>query len=357
LGVDVFLGDARFSGDGTVQVGPQTLRYKRAVIATGARAAAPNIPGLREAGYLTNETVFSLTELPPRLAVIGGGPIGCELAQGFARFGSRVSLLEMADQILPREDRDAAEIVANSLRRDGVELLTGSSIREVQTSGAGKTIVFDRDHKSQEREVDAILLGVGRQPNVEGLNLEAVGVDFDSRMGVRVDDKLRTTNRRIFAAGDVCFPYKFTHMADALARIVIQNALFVPTVRASRLLIPWCTYTEPEIAHVGLYEHEARARHRRRHVRAAVERRGPGRTRRRRRGLRQSARARGRGPDSRRDDRGRTCRRPDFRDHRGDVRGHRSEAARRRDPPLSHASGSHPQAGRPVQPPPSDAAA
>lgn len=260
LGVDVFLGEGRFSGAGTIQVGSQVLCFKTAVIATGARAAAPNFPGLREAGYLTNETVFSLTELPMRLAIIGGGPIGCELAQCFARFGARVSLFEMTAQILPREDGDASTIIAEALRQDGVELLTGSRIGAVRRSGAEKTIVYARDGRQEERTFDEILVGVGRQPNVEGLNLEAVGVEYDSQTGVRVDDKLRTTNRRIFAAGDVCSPYKFTHAADFLARIVIQNALFFPSARASRLTIPWCTYTEPEIAHVGLSERQARER-------------------------------------------------------------------------------------------------
>lgn len=257
LGVDVFLGKGQFTGRDAVQVGDDTLRFKKAVIATGARAAAPPIPGLSEVDYLTNETIFSLTELPPRLAVIGAGPIGCEMSQAFARFGSRVSLLEAQSHILSREDADAARLVQESLGRDGVELLTESKIVEVRQQGDEKVVVYERSGERHEAAVDQILVGVGRAPNVEGLNLEAVGVDYDQRAGVTVDDHLRTTNPRIFAAGDICFPYKFTHTADFQARIVIQNALFFGRAKASALTIPWCTYTEPEVAHVGLYAEQA----------------------------------------------------------------------------------------------------
>ncbi|MBI4603474.1 MAG: mercuric reductase [Planctomycetes bacterium] len=259
LGVDVFFGDARFAGRDEVEVGGKRLRFSRAVVATGARAAAPPIPGLAAAGYLTNETVFSLRALPPRLAVIGGGPIGCELAQSFARFGSEVCLIEKDLQILTREDRDAARVIESALERDGVRLLCGSDILEVK-NGSAKRLVLSREGKPLEIPVDEILVGVGRAPNVEGLDLEAAGVACDRRSGVKVDDFLRTTNRRIYAAGDVCSPYRFTHMADALARIAIQNALFFRSARASALTIPWCTYTDPEIAHVGLYAKDAEAR-------------------------------------------------------------------------------------------------
>ncbi|MBI3302749.1 MAG: FAD-dependent oxidoreductase, partial [Deltaproteobacteria bacterium] len=210
--------------------------------------------------YLTNETVFSLTELPRRLAVIGAGPIGCELAQAFARLGSQVSLLEVAPQILIREDRDAAERIQDALEQDGVSIFLGYNIRAVKNQGTEKLMIVERDGMSSELPVDAILLGVGRAPNVEGLNLEAVGVEYDTKDGVKVNDRLQTTNPRIYAAGDICSPYKFTHMADALARIVIQNTLFLGRAKASALTVPWCTYTDPEIAHVGLYEKEAEER-------------------------------------------------------------------------------------------------
>ncbi|RPI08226.1 MAG: FAD-containing oxidoreductase, partial [Zetaproteobacteria bacterium] len=224
-----------------------------------ARAAAPPISGLAEAGYLTNETVFSLTELPRRLGVIGAGPIGCELAQAFARFGSQVFLVEAQHGILPNEDRDAAEIVLRSLLRDGITLLCCGGDLKVARNAEGKRLSVDSHGQHYDIPVDEILVGVGRQPNVEGLGLEAVGVTFE-KTGVTVNDRLQTTNPRIYAAGDICSPYKFTHAADFQARIVIQNALFFGRAKASALTIPWCTYTDPEIAHVGLYEREATAR-------------------------------------------------------------------------------------------------
>ena len=259
LGVDVYLGEGRFTGSDTVEVGGQTLRFARACIATGARAFTPPIKGLAEAGFRTNETIFSLTELPPRLGVIGGGPIGCELAQSFARFGSRVSLVEVAEQVLGREDPDAAAIVQRALEADGVELALGSKLLEVERApGGAKLLVLETASGVRRIEVDELMVGIGRAPNVEGIGLEAAGVEFDVRTGVSVDDRLRTTNPRIYAAGDVCSVYKFTHTADAAAGIVIRNALFFGRSKASALTIPWVTYTDPEIAHVGLYEAQAR---------------------------------------------------------------------------------------------------
>ncbi len=256
LGVDVFLGEGRFNSEDSIEVGDRKIHFKKAVIATGARAAHPPIPGLAEAGYLTNETVFSLTRLPERLAVIGAGPIGCELAQAFQRFGSLVSVLEAQQQILTREDPDAALIVQNAMKRDGINLVLGCRIREVRSVDGEKIVVFEDG--CADLHVDEILVGAGRIPNVDDLNLEMVGVDYEARAGVRVNEKLQTTNPSIFAAGDVCFPYKFTHTADAMARIVIQNALFLGRKRTGSLIIPWCTYTDPEIAHVGMYEADAR---------------------------------------------------------------------------------------------------
>ena len=258
LGVDVYFGQAAFTGPNTVEVAGKTLRFRRAVIATGARAQRPPIPGLAEAGILTNETVFSLTDLPPRLAVIGAGPIGCELSQAFARLGSRVHLLGKHPQILPKEDKDAAERVAKALRRDGLEFILSCEITHVEKRDHEKVIHLACAEGRREFIVDAILVGAGRVPNVEGLNLDAAGVRHHRQEGVAVNDRLQTTNRNIYAAGDICSRFKFTHAADAMARIVIQNALFGGRARASALTIPWCTFTDPEIAHVGLYEHEAR---------------------------------------------------------------------------------------------------
>lgn len=257
MGVDVFLGEARFGGPDRVEVDGRTLSFRRAVIATGARAIAPPIRGLAEAGYLTNETVFSLTTMPTRIAVVGGGPIGCELAQAFARFGAEVTILEVMNRILNREDSEAAARIGAALIRDDVEIMTGCKISGVELRGMEKVIRYERAGAAGELAVDEILVGAGRAPNVEELNLEAAGVEYDHQ-GVRVDDYLRTSNRTIYAAGDVCTGYRFTHVADAMARIVIRNALFWGRARVSRLVIPWCTYTDPEIAQIGLTEAEAR---------------------------------------------------------------------------------------------------
>ncbi len=260
LGVDVFIGDGRFIAPDCVEVDGKKLRFKKAAIATGARAAAIPIPGLAEAGYLTNETVFSLTELPRRIVVIGAGPIGCELAQVFQRFGAEVTILEVAPQILIREDRDAADRVERAIVRDGVNIVTGCKITGVERRGTEKVIALEREGVRREIAADEIIIGVGRVPAVEGLNLEAATIEYDNQNGVKVDDYLRTTNPLVYAAGDVASVYKFTHLADAQARMILRNALFFGRQRVSQLTIPWCTYTDPEIAHVGLYEAEARQR-------------------------------------------------------------------------------------------------
>jgi len=256
-GVDVFLGSAHFTSETTLDVGGVTLRFKKALIATGTGPARLPIPGLAEAGYLTNETVFNLTARPRRLAVIGGGPIGSELAQAFCRLGSEVTLLEISDHILVREDPDAAAIVQVAMTRDGVRVVVACGIERVEQQGAEKVIHFTCDGV-QSVTVDEILVGAGRAPNTEGLGLDAAGVNHD-RKGVRVDDTLQTSNPRIYAAGDVCMAWKFTHAAEDAARIAVQNALFPGRRRLSTLTMPWCTYTDPEVAHVGLYEHQAAA--------------------------------------------------------------------------------------------------
>ncbi|MBD2101313.1 mercuric reductase [Leptolyngbya sp. FACHB-261] len=261
LGVDVFLGKGHFSGANTVEVAGETLRFKKAVIATGARAAHPAIEGLSKAGYLNNETVFSLTERPQRLAVIGGGPIGCELAQAFRRLGCQVVLFHQGSHILDREDAEAAGIVQEAFFREGIQLVLSSQVVQVSKNNGEKLIKYKVKDQEQTIVVDEILVGAGRAPNVESLNLEAVNVKYDQKRGVQVNDYLQTTNPRIYAAGDICMDWKFTHAADAAARIVIKNTLFSPLglgrSKLSSLVMPWATYTDPEIAHVGLYEHEA----------------------------------------------------------------------------------------------------
>jgi len=267
LGVDVFFGEARFVSNDAVLVQGSMLRFKRAAICTGARPAVPPIPGLRDAGFLTNESVFDLTEQPRRLLVLGGGPIGCELAQAFARFGSEVTLVERGSRLLPKDDAAASAVVRQALERDGVRLLLEHQVASigrancqtvvsvVPSSPAALSSRADSDRSSIL--TDAILVAAGRQPNVEALDLDKANVSYDVKRGVEVDDRLRTTNKQIYAAGDVCSRFKFTHAADSMARIVIQNALFLGRRKASALTIPWCTYTSPEVAHVGLTEEQA----------------------------------------------------------------------------------------------------
>jgi len=218
------------------------------------------VPGLKEAGYLTNETVFTLTDLPKRIAVIGAGPIGCELAQSFARLGAEVFLIEALHGIMPNEDADAAEIVRQAIvERDGVRLMCcGKDLKVTRAQGGGKRLVVESHGNEYDIIVDEILVGGGRTPNLEGLGLDEARVAY-SAQGVIVDERLRTSNAKIFAAGDICSKYKFTHAADAMARIVIANALFLARRKVTDLVIPWCTYTDPEIAHVGYYEKDARA--------------------------------------------------------------------------------------------------
>jgi pyruvate/2-oxoglutarate dehydrogenase complex dihydrolipoamide dehydrogenase (E3) component len=223
------------------------LEFDRAVIATGGRPAELPIPGLKEAGCYTNENIFKLTELPRRLAVIGGGPVGCELAQAFPRLGSRVTILNDVERILPREGPDAVAIIHRQFEREGMAIINQVKIPRVERRGAEKSLVYSRNGAESEVVCDAILSAAGRVPNIEGLNLEAAGVDY-TRDGVTVDDRLRTSNPRIYAAGDVCSKHKFTHAADATARLALRNALFFGRGKMSQLLMPWVTYTDPEVA-------------------------------------------------------------------------------------------------------------
>ena len=238
-GVDVYFGSAAFDGPREIAVGDRRLRFRRAVIATGGHPTAPPIPGLADAGFHTNETIFDLEALPQRLLVIGAGAIGCEMAQAFALFGSAVRVSDVADRPLPREDPDASSVIRRRLEADGVRFELGAALARVSRGDA-----------------DAILVAAGRAPDLEGLRLDAAGIRHAAE-GVVVNERLQTSNPRVFAAGDVASPYKFTHVADATARIVVQNALFFGRRRASALVIPWCTYTAPEVARVGEIDGEA----------------------------------------------------------------------------------------------------
>src|SRR5258706_3929368 len=259
-GVDVYFGEARFTGADALTVDGAKLRFKKALIATGARPDTPSIPGLAEAGYLTNENVFDLTTLPRQLLGIGGGPPGCGPAQAFGRFGAQTIIAQNNPTFLPREERDAAQILSDAFARDGIDVRLNTTAVNVRVEDGQKLVDLVSAGYESTVAVDAILTGTGRIPIVAGLNLEAAGVDYDTTTGIRVDDFLRTSNPRIYAAGDACLEHKFTHTADESARIVVQNALFLGRRRLSALTVPWCTYTDPEIAHVGLYVWEARER-------------------------------------------------------------------------------------------------
>lgn len=258
LGIDVYLGMGEFTSPTTFAVDGRTIEFSKAVIATGAGPAHIPIPGLAETGYVSNVTLFQMTRQPKRLAVIGAGPIGAEMAQAFARFGTEVYLFDVLPVMAGLRDPDMLEIIARTFTREGIQLRLESSIQRVEAWGKTKRIVYEYLGETQSVEVDEILLAAGRKPNIEGLNLEAAGVEY-TRKGLVVDDRLQTTNKNIYGAGDVAIPAQFTHTADATARMVLQNALFLGRKKYSDLIIPWTVYTDPEIAHVGLFPHQAEA--------------------------------------------------------------------------------------------------
>ena len=253
-GVDVFFGDGRFVDPKTISVNGSVLRFRRAVIATGGRPAVPAIPGLDTIPFLTNETIFERTDLPRHLLVIGAGPIGCELAQAFSRFGARVTVVDQARQVLGRDDPRGAALIRRALEGDGVQFELGVSIEAAERRGDDVQLRLMREpHGDTTRTTvvgDALLVAAGRAPNIEDLDLDAGAIKADRR-GVTVDDRLRTSNPRVYASGDVCSSYKFTHAADAMSRLVIQNALFFGCRKVSSLIIPSVIYTTPELAHVG----------------------------------------------------------------------------------------------------------
>jgi pyruvate/2-oxoglutarate dehydrogenase complex dihydrolipoamide dehydrogenase (E3) component len=252
-GVDVYLGPASFEAAHLIRVGEALLHTRRTVIATGARPDIPPIAGLEATAPLTNESVFELSEPPRRLAILGAGAAGCELAQAFARLGTRVDLIEIAPQVLPQEEPEAARLVAGALVREGVALHLAS---EVQSVCAEREGILLATAGGVRIVVDRVLVAAGRRRNIEGLGLEKAGVRVGARGAVEVDHRLRTTHPDIYAAGDVCSQHQFTHVADAHARIVVRNALFHGRARADRLVLPRCVYTKPEIAHVGATAHQ-----------------------------------------------------------------------------------------------------
>ena len=256
LGVEVIFGQGEFKDENTFTVNGRDLTARAFVISTGSRPKVPPIEGIEEAGFLTNEQVFSLKERPESLAVIGAGPIGCELGQAFHRLGSQVTMISSRDHILPKEDPEAALVVERQLEADGINLLRGTRAQKVEVID-GKKHLWVGDEKVI---VDEILVSSGRVPNVNSLNLEAAGVQYNEK-GLLVNQKLQTSNKRIYGCGDVIGGYQFTHVAGYEAGVVIQNALFFPSAKADYRVIPWATFTEPELARVGLSEKQAKKRY------------------------------------------------------------------------------------------------
>jgi pyruvate/2-oxoglutarate dehydrogenase complex dihydrolipoamide dehydrogenase (E3) component len=259
LGVDVYFGEAHWLDAQTVEVAGARLQFKHAVMAMGSRPDIPGIPGLEETGYLTPETVFEITQRPVRLAVIGSGPEGCELAQAFQRLGCRVTLLEQNAQLLEREDSDATELLRQTLAEEGMEVLLHAKVLEVMQRGKEKVIRVQIGGQEREVAVDEIFISTGRRPNVEGLNLESAGVQYNRSQGVRVNEFLQTTQPHIYAAGNICAPHGFPHAAGVMARIAVRNALFPGKRRMDFSRIPRCTCTDPEIAQAGQSANELKA--------------------------------------------------------------------------------------------------
>jgi pyruvate/2-oxoglutarate dehydrogenase complex dihydrolipoamide dehydrogenase (E3) component len=259
-GIDVFLCDARFEGSTVLSAGESRLTFKKAIIATGARPEPPNVPGLEEIGYLTSDSIFQVNALPKRLGVVGGGPLGCELAQAFCRLGSQVTIVQNDPKFLPHEDRDAAELLSLSMSRDGVITRLNTTVVGAHRDDGAKWLETTSDGVTLSIAVDEVLLSIGRVPNVEDLGLDAAGIAFDVNVGIHVDDFLQTTNADVYAAGDVCQADQFTNVAQSSARLAVKNAFGARVHRQGHWTIPWCTYCDPEIAHVGMHVREARQR-------------------------------------------------------------------------------------------------
>lgn len=256
LGIDIFLGAGRFISPDQLQVSNQILRFKKAMICTGTQPIPISIPGLQEAGFLTNQSVFNLTALPARLSVIGAGPIGCELAQAFVRFGSKVNMITRGKNLLPKDDPLATTKLQEVLKREGISLHLQTQVQKVEKKGKEKVIYLGE----QQLIVDEILVAIGRAPVVTGLGLEEAKVHYDVQKGIENNDSFQTSNPQIYTAGDVGSLYKFTHLSKETARMAVFNAFKGASFKRSSLIVPWCTYTDPEIAHVGLSEKEAEER-------------------------------------------------------------------------------------------------
>ena len=258
LGVEVIRAHARFVGPQEVEADGRRIRARRIVVATGSSPALPPIAGLADVPHLTNETVFDLTERPEHLVVIGGGPIGCELAQAYRRLGARVTILELLS-ILPKDDPDAVQVVRDQLRAEGIDLHERAEVGRVARDGNGIAVMLENDGAERRIAGSHVLVAAGRRANVDGLELETAGIEYGAA-GIKVDARLRTSNKRVYAIGDVAGGPQFTHMAAHHAGVVIKNALFRLPAKVDERAVPWVTYTDPELAHVGLTEALARDR-------------------------------------------------------------------------------------------------
>ena len=254
MGIGVFLGNGEFIGSEELKVDNQKLRFKKAILATGTQPAVLDIPGLKETGFLTNQTVFNLTSLPKRLAVIGAGALSCELSQAFKRFGSEVTIISHGPRILSQEDDTAAEMLQEVFEKEGIRFLFNTNVKKIEKKGKGKVLTFENSNKSLV--VDEILMAVGRTPSIHGYGLERANVIADSKKGIAVNDLLQTSNPNIYSIGDM--QYKFTHISTEHAKMAVENAFGNGNRKKSSLVVPWCTFTDPEIAHVGMTEGEMR---------------------------------------------------------------------------------------------------
>jgi len=269
-GVDVAFGETHFIRPDRLSVNGREIFANRVLICTGAHPRIPSISGLEQSDYLTNETVFDLRALPPRLAILGGGPVGCELAQAFARLGAQVTILQRADRLLPKEDPAASELLRARLVAEAVTVHTNATVDAVAARDGATVVSARAEGVAHQVPCDKLLVAVGRAPNVEGLGLDAAGIHYDARAGVSVDKYLRTSNPRVYAAGDVIGGYYFAHAAALHARTAARNALFPGARALDQRVMPWATFTDPEIARVGLSEEKAR-RQRGASVRTYVE--------------------------------------------------------------------------------------
>ncbi|TRO82557.1 mercuric reductase [Desulfuromonas acetexigens] len=262
LGVDCFQGEARITSPYTVEVAGRILTTRGIIVATGAVPFVPPIPGLDQVDYLTSDNLWQLRELPKRLLVLGGGPIGCEMTQAFARFGAQVTQVEQAARIMGREDGDIAEFLRERFAAEGVKVLTEHAAKQVVVEDGEQILICEHQGRQVRLPFDRILVAVGRRPRVEGFGLEDLGVQLSERGTIETDAFLRTNIPNIFCAGDVAGPYQFTHTAGHQAWYAAVNALFgdFKKFRVDYRVIPWCTFTDPEIARVGLNENEAKER-------------------------------------------------------------------------------------------------